>query len=181
LGEAEPLLREIADMVEGFENPPEELFTSQLHRVQAMSALSQGRLDEAEEYIQISLGIGERLSRESARACQDVASAYEGTERKIQPGSMCYPIRSYVDALRVAADIADARGNQDAAEGFLKTALEWAAKTGSQETVYNISLGYARKMEEKGDLEPAMEYYKAAAAANLPLKRKQVGRASFVG
>ena len=180
-GEAEPLLTEVAEITEGAENPPEALFVSQFNRVRALSALSQRRLDKAAEFIQISLELGEKLSREAADECAVVANSYEGTDKKAYPGSACYPIRSYVEALHVAADIAEARGDHAAADETYAKALEWASKTGSPETVHNISLEYARRMEERGALQSAMEYYKAAAEANLPLKRKHVDRAAFVG
>jgi tetratricopeptide (TPR) repeat protein len=179
--DAESYLQEASTILLNPENPPGDLLLSHLHRMLALSALNQGLLDKAEANVQISLEYGRSAALEAVDWCADVAGPSISADRKIRPGSACYPIRAYVEALRIAADVAGAQGRTAVADEMFASALEWATKTGSQETIHTISLGYAQTMEERGAHQPAMTYYKAAAEANLPLKRKNTGRATLVG
>ena len=179
--EAEPFLQEASNILLDPENSADDQLLNHLYKVLALSAFKQGFLEKAEEHVQISLNFGKAASLAAVDACACLADSYEDSDKKIRPGSACYPICAYVDSLHLAAQIAQARGRTDVVDEIFATALEWAEKTGSQETIHSVSLGYAQNMEERGAHQPAMTYYKAAAEANLPLKRKNVGRSVLVG
>ncbi len=179
--EAEPFLREAHAILADPRQEGNNLLLCQLNRVRALSALYQGQIGAADEHIQASLTFGKEAAVEASDACAIVAGSYRGTDKKIRPGSACYPIRAYVESLHLAAKIAEIRGNLPTADEMFGRALEWAEKTGSHETIRTITLGYGSTMEMRGALEPAMVYYKAAAQANQPLKRKNAGPAVLVG
>jgi tetratricopeptide (TPR) repeat protein len=179
--EVEPLLREASDTLSNPQNTPNELLLSQLNRMFAQLALNRGLLDKANEYIQVSLDFGEKVALRAVDLCARVNGSFEETDRKVQPGSACYPIRSYVETLHLSAKIAEMQGHVEVADEMFASAMEWARKTGSQETIHTITLGYGQAMEERGAHGHAMVYYKAAAQANLPLKRKHADRSGLVG
>lgn len=177
----EDLLKEASDILQTPENEADELLQNHLYRVLALWSFKHGQLDQAEKYIGMSLEYGRKVSVEADAACSAMAASYEGTDKPILPGSACYPIHGYVESLRIAARIAEARGMQSLADERFEIALEWAEKTGAKDTIHAINMIYAKSKEQRGSELDAMEYYKAAAQANQAMNRKSSGPAILVG
>jgi tetratricopeptide (TPR) repeat protein len=177
----EAMLKEASGIIGAPEHASDDLVQSNLHRTLALWAFKQGQLEQAEAYALISLDHGRKASTKADAACSAKSASYEGTEKKIMPGSACYPIRCYVEALQLAARIAEAQGLQPVADERLRTALKWAEKTGSTDTIHTVNMVFAESMEQRGSDLDAMEYYKAAAQANQSMNRKSTGPAVLVG
>lgn len=179
--EAEPLLKQATDAITDPANGAEDLLLAYINKLLADWALHHGQLDQAEEYARISLEYGEKIAENALAACQAVVEQSKGAERRVYSGSACHPIRSYVEALHVAAQIAEARGEHELTDKRFANALSWATKTAIHDTIHAVTLGYAKAMEERGADKNALAFYKAAAQANRSLHKKNLGPAILVG
>lgn len=177
----ESLLKEASEILATPEHKGNDMYQSMLHRMLAIWSMKHGKLEEAESYIRTSLDHGLAASQEAEKACAAVSHGYEGTDKKLMPESACYPIRTYVEALQVAAKISEKQGLLPAADERFRDALHWAEKTGAKDTIHTVNMVYAESMEQRGSDLDAMEFYKAAAQANHALNRKGSGPAVLVG
>jgi tetratricopeptide (TPR) repeat protein len=179
--DAEVFLKEASSQLLDPAGESSDLLLCAMYKIMGMSALAQGKLTDAEEYAELGMKYGYKAATDTAAACAVIAELPESADRKIRPGSACYPVKAYAEVLHLAARIAESQAQYAAADARYSEALEWVQKTGSHEVFHVISLSYAETMEKRGSHGDAMAYYKAAAQANLASSRRRSGQTTLVG
>lgn len=164
--DADRLLTHAKELLEGTGN---QVLVSNLYYDYADLARRQGQLEKATMYITESLRVVEALVQAQQREAENSSKRPGEGNAQTQVNVM----RTYADALHVAALIGEAQGHLEEADGFFKQALNWAAKTGFVETLYSINWSYAEVLKARGAFEEAVEYYRTAAHASArPLPTK---------
>lgn len=110
----------------------------------ARLARAQGHLDEASEYARQAVAFGKS-------SCNKIPS-HDMQARGIA-------LRSYAEALRVAAQIEEACNSRDAADKLFQQAIATIEQTSFEETRSEIILSYAEALSRRGEHERAGEYY----------------------
>jgi hypothetical protein len=76
------------------------------------------------------------------------------------------PVRTYAEALEMAALIEEDHGRRHAADSLFDHALALIEPEAFEETRYAINLSYATVLEARGDLRNAARFYRVAATLN---------------
>lgn len=118
-----------------------------MHRYYAELRQREGNLQEAAQH-----------AAESVRHAEMLLNPQFATSDRLWE----HPIRAYVEALRGAALIEEARGNTEAADGLFRRALEQLEKVGVKEIECSLHLSYAAVFEARGAYEQAVHHYRAA-------------------
>jgi transcriptional regulator with XRE-family HTH domain len=72
-------------------------------------------------------------------------------------------MRTYAEALQVAAQIEEHRHNTDEADRLFKAAIAAIKQTTFKESLHSITIAYATALEARGATHDALRYYKDAA------------------
>jgi tetratricopeptide (TPR) repeat protein len=110
----------------------------------ASLARAQGQLDQAAEYAAQAVVFGEA-------SCNKIPSHYMQT--------IGAALRSYAEALHIAAQIEEERNNPDAADRLFKEAVAKIQQTSFEETRNEIIFSYAEWLQKRGAYELATQYY----------------------
>ncbi|MDQ3704182.1 MAG: tetratricopeptide repeat protein [Chloroflexota bacterium] len=123
----------------------EEILMGILYQDFARLARALGQLDEAAEYARQGIKLGE-------------AGCHKIPIRDMQARGTA--LRSYADALHVAAQIEEARHNPDVADKLFSQAIATIEQTSFEETRSEIIYSYAEALKGRGEHERAGEYYR---------------------
>jgi tetratricopeptide (TPR) repeat protein len=157
----------------------EQVLLGNLYYDYADLARRLGQLDQASELIAKSMMLLEHGINGEIRAGEG-AEEDEAAEKADQLGEFDHPaqvqmqtstasrawaarMRTYVEALHIAAVIEDEMANMDAADNLFQRALDYARRIGYEEIIYSISLSYGTVLKKRGDFERAVEYLESAA------------------
>ena len=153
--DGEGLLSHAKELLAGTCN---QVLLSNLYYDYADLARRQGQLETATEHVGEILRIIEALIHRHAASDQD-------KQPPMGRQSEANVMRTYADALHVSALIEEEQGHSEEADDLFKRALQWAGKTGFEESLYTINWSYGEVLKQRGAFEEAVEYYRAAAQA----------------
>ena len=144
--EAEELLGRANTLLAGTGN---RAIMSYLHRDYADLARRQGRFEKAVLEAEESIALARQYY-------QDTQSS-EG-----QSGDIFWqdPLRTYAEALQMAALVEEGRGDTQAADSLFDQALGLLAPAGFEETRHTIALSYAKVLDTRGEFERAVKFYR---------------------
>jgi tetratricopeptide (TPR) repeat protein len=140
--DAEHMLERARELLEGGD---ELVLLGILYQDFARLARARGQLHEAAEFATLDVKYGE-------------ASCHKIPTHDMQTRGLA--LRSYADALHVAALIEEARNNPNAADDLFKKAIATIEQTSFEETRSEIIFSYAAALKERGEHERAGEYYR---------------------
>jgi transcriptional regulator with XRE-family HTH domain len=169
--DAENLLSKAEGMLHKINN---RLLLSTVHTDYAEMFRKKGDLSQASSHIERSLGLIDEITGhdshtgDSSGAIGKLVPASTSTHTPASgsnSGSAYTPInltRAHVEALHVAAVVAEGQGKSDEADRFFAYAQHLVKQTDLVELAHIIAVAYAEVLEGRGDFQKANEQYRIA-------------------
>lgn len=149
LDEAEAFLKRAEQLLDGTAN---RAILSFLHRDLANLALRQAQ--------------PERAAGNASKSVELAREYYQSTASSDDPDRALFwqdPVRTYAEALEMAALVQEEQGQYGAADGLFEQALALIKPEAFEETRYAISMSYADVLRARGDFRKAAHYYRVSA------------------
>ncbi|MFL5734607.1 MAG: helix-turn-helix domain-containing protein [Chloroflexia bacterium] len=159
--------RQLLQRAEGFlQGTGDQVLLSNLYYDYADLARKQGDLEQATRHITASIRLIEGVVKGSQAPEAGRRGRRGSHDRQARKLEQANTVRTYSEALHVAALIEEAQGHSKAADDLFRQALDQVGQTGSAETIHTINFSYGDVLKQRGDYERAVEYFQAAAQVN---------------